>query len=143
MRRNIEPFLEYAISNEASPEDVAKMRWLNKTSSPLRTRPKKKRLTKIVSTKLMLNLINVDDIVDAVKIVLRKNIKNGRYILKNSKYLNLYKLINKINKKSKIKIKVKWLSNNIIKNKIIRYDKLKSWKPQKSNINDIMNSILN
>lgn len=114
-----------------------------KIINTLKTNFKKKRVTKIVSTKLMLNLLNVDDIVDAVKIVLRKNIKNGRYILKNSKYLNLYKLISKINKNSKIKIKVKWLSNNIIKNKIIRYDKLKSWKPQRSNIDDIMNLILN
>ena len=109
----------------------------------LKSNYKKNKTTKIVSKNLNLNLINVEDIVSAVDIILKKNIQSGRYILKNSKFINIFNLIQYINKNSHKKIKIKWLSNIKIKDKFLKYKKLKSWKPKKSNVSNIKNLILN
>ena len=103
----------------------------------------KNKITNIISRNLYLNLINVEDIVEATKIVLKKNIRSGKYILKNKSFVSIFKLIKLINKSSNKKIKVKWLSNVKIKDKFIKYELLKSWKPKRSNIRDIRNLILN
>lgn len=104
---------------------------------------RQKKVTKIISKKLYLNLINVEDIVNAVQIILKNNIKTGKYILKNSIYFNIFELIKYINKNNDNKVKIKWLSNTLIKDKIFKYKKLKSWNPKKSNIEDIKYLILN
>lgn len=52
-------------------------------------------------------------------------------------------LIETFNKKNKNKIKVKWLSNILIKKRIYPYDKLKGWKPKDSDIGNIINHIKN
>lgn len=104
---------------------------------------RQKKVTKIISKKLYLNLINVEDIVNAVQIILKNNIDTGKYILKNSIYFNIFELIKYINENNDNKIKIKWLSNTLIKDKIFKYKKLKSWNPKKSNIQDIKDLILN
>ena len=104
---------------------------------------KKNKITKIISRNLYINLVNVEDVVDAIKITLKKNIKTGTYILKNSNFTSILELINYINKNSNKKIKVKWLSSIKIKDKFLKYKLLKSWKPKKSNIKNIKNLILN
>ena len=114
-----------------------------KIINTLKSNYRKNKITKIISKNLNLNLINVEDIVSAVDIILKKNIKSGRYILKNSKFINIFNLIKYINKNSHKKIKIKWLSNIKIKDKFLKYKKLKSWKPKKSNISNIKNLILN
>ena len=101
------------------------------------------KITKIISKKLYLNLINVLDIVSAVKLIIDKNYKSGKYILKNHNFISILKLINLINKNSIKKIKVKWLSNMKIRDKFFKYKKLKNWKPKKSGIVDIKDLILN
>ena len=103
----------------------------------------KNKISYIVSKNLYLNLINVDDIVSAVEILINSNIQSGNFVIKNSKYFNISKLIKLINKDNYKKIRIKWLSNKTIKNEIINNKKLKSWKPKKSTINDIKNLILN
>tara|TARA_X000001036_G_C20629056_1_gene786378 strand:- start:101 stop:955 length:855 start_codon:yes stop_codon:yes gene_type:complete len=99
--------------------------------------------SEIISKKLYLNLINVEDIVNAIKIILKNNTQPGKYILKKSSYINIFKLIKYINKSNNKSLKVKWLSNSIIKNKFLNYKKLKNWNPEKSNINNIKDLILN
>lgn len=113
-----------------------------KLINTLRNNYHKNRTTKIVSKKLYLNLVHIDDIVNAVKVIILNNTQPAKYILKNSKYLSIFELIKNINKK-KNKIKVKWLSNTLIKDRIFKYKKLKSWKPKKSGIKNIKNLILN
>ena len=117
----------------------------NKLINTIRQNHQNKKISKIVSKKLYVNLLHVDDITNAIKIILKDKIKSGKYILKNSNFINIYKLIKYINKDKKNidKIKVKWLSNRLIKNKISKYKKLKSWNPKKSNINNIKDLILN
>ena len=113
-----------------------------KLINTLRKNYNRNKITKIISKKLYLNLINVEDIVSAVIIILKNKIQPGKYILKNSNYLNISNLIKHINK-SNNKIKVKWLSTSLIKDKILKYKKLKYWNPKKSNIQNIINLILN
>ena len=101
------------------------------------------KITKIISKRLYLNLINVVDIVDAVKLIIDKNYKSGKYILKNHNFISILKLINFINKNSIKKIKVKWLSRIKMRDKFFKYKKLKNWKPKKSSIVNIKDLILN
>jgi len=50
-------------------------------------------------------------------------------------------IVDKINNTSEKKIKIKWISNKKIKEKLLNLNKLKNWKPKKSNITDIVNII--
>jgi len=112
-----------------------------KIINTLKKNYKKGQITKITSKNLYLNLLNVEDIVQAVDIILKKKIIPNRYVLKNSKNLKIFNLITTFNKENRKKIKVIWQSKKMIKNKIYSYNKLKNWKPKKSNINDIINLI--
>ena len=104
---------------------------------------KKNKITKIISKNLYLNILNVDDISNAVKIILNRKISPGKYIIKNIKEFKISELVNIFNKNSKIKLKIKWSSRKLIKSKIINHKKLSGWKPKKSNINSIINVIKN
>ena len=115
----------------------------NKLINTLKNNYYKNKKTIIVSKNLYLNLLNIEDIILAVEIILKKNIQAGQYILKNSKYFNIYKIISSINKNNNKKLYVEWLSNKFIKDETLNYKKLKSWKPKKSNIKDVKNLILN
>jgi len=108
----------------------------------LRENYKKNKITKIISKKLYLNLLNVKDIVDAIQIILDKNVKSNRYILKNPIYINIKKLISKINNEKTKRIKVKYLSNIFIKDKIFKYQELKTWKPKQSSLENIKELII-
>ena len=102
---------------------------------------KKNLLTKIVSKNLYLNLLNISDIVNAVNLILKENVKPDSYILKNNKNFSISKIVNSINSFSTKKIKVKWLSNKTIKEKLYNYKRLKQWGPISSNIKDIVDII--
>lgn len=108
----------------------------------LRKNYHKNKIINIVSKNLYLNLTNINDIVSAVIMILKKKIQAGDYVLKNSKYFNIYKLIKFINQNNDKKMNIKWESNKIIKHGILNYKELKNWKPKQSNIKDIKNLIL-
>ena len=131
-------FYELMISDTFGKNDFRK-----KIINTLRTNYIKRKETAVVSKNLYLNLLNVLDIVEAVKLILNKKIIPKKYSLKNHTYLNIFELIKIFNKKNKKKIKVKWQSNRLIKYKIYPYDKLIGWKPNNSNIGDILNYIKN
>ena len=138
--KNLNPqikFIDLIISDTFGENDKRR-----KIINTLRKNYKSNKTTKIVSKKLYLNLLNVKDIVDAIQIVLKKNVNSSRYILKNQKYVNISKLINKINMDNNKKIKVKYLSNIFLKDKIFKYPELKTWKPKQSSLGDIKNLIL-
>ena len=104
---------------------------------------KRNLVTNIISNKLYLNLLNVEDITEAVKLILQKNIQPGKYVLKNNKYLSISELISVFNKTNKPPIKINWLSKKRFLEKIYTYKSITSWKPKKSNITDIINIIKN
>ena len=107
----------------------------------LKNNYKKNKTTTIVSKKLFINLLNVEDVVNAVLLIIKKNTKPGKYLIKNPKNFEFFKIFEKFNKKNKKKLKIEWINNLIIKEKTLSYSKLKSWKPAKSNIEDIINTI--
>ena len=74
--------------------------------------------------------------------IIKKNYSSDDYILKNTNDFQILKIISKINKFSKKKIKIKWKSNSLIKEKIYKYKSLNGWKPNKSRINDIIDLIV-
>jgi nucleoside-diphosphate-sugar epimerase len=102
---------------------------------------KANKVTKIISKNLYINLLNVKDIIKGLKIISQKKTKPGQYVFKNSYNLKIFDLIKRFNKLNVDKIRVKWMSNQIIKNKILKYNQLKYWRPISSNINDIINYI--
>ena len=102
---------------------------------------KNNKITKIISKNLFINLLNVKDIINAVNIIIKKNIETGKYIVKNKFNYKMIDLINAFNKSTGKNIKVKWLSSIIIKERIYPYKKLIGWKAKKSSIIDIIKII--
>ena len=100
------------------------------------------KITKILSKKLYINLLNVKDILEAVNLIINKKINPGNYVLKNKYNFSLQKIVSKINYNNKKKIKIKWISSKIIKEKFYEYKKLPYWRPQFSNIDDLANFII-
>jgi hypothetical protein len=103
----------------------------------LKVNYKKNKITNILSKNLFLNLLNVTDINNAIKLTLKINLKPGTYVLKNKEDFCISKIIDAVNDSSIKKIKINWLSKKIIKEKIYNYKNLKGWKPLNSKIKDI------
>ncbi len=129
-------FLNLVISDTFGLGDKRK-----KLVNLLKTNYKRNLVTKIISKNLYINLLNVKDIISAIKLILKKNYKSDTYILKNKNNFKIYDIIKKIEKYSQKKIKVKWLSNKTIKEKIYKFKTLKGWKPKNSDIKDIIRII--
>ena len=113
----------------------------NKLINILKKNYKKNRKTKIVSKNLYINLINVSDINNAIELILKSNFKSGSYSLNNRKDFKITEIIDAINNNLNKKIKVMWLSNKIIKEKIYKFKFLKNWKTNNSKIKDIIGII--
>ena len=101
----------------------------------------KNKSTAIISKNLYMNLLNVSDIINAIELILKKNVIPKKYSITNTFYIKILDLIKIFNTQSQKRLKVKWLSNRKIKYKIYPYDKLNGWKPRNSYIKDIINYI--
>jgi nucleoside-diphosphate-sugar epimerase len=115
----------------------------NKLVTTIKKNFKANRFTKIISKNLYLNLVNITDIIKGLRIIIKKETQPNQYVFKNSYDLRIYDLIKKFNLSSKCKLKVKWLSNQVIKKKIYKYKKLNFWKAKESSLNNIINYINN
>ena len=129
-------FYELMISDTFGLNDKRK-----KIINTLKINYRKKKTTKIVSKNLFMNLLNILDIIKAVKLIIKNSIPPKKYLLKNNSETKIFDLIKIFNKQNKKQLKIKWLSSIYIKDKIYPYDKLKGWKPNNSNIRDIINYI--
>ncbi|MDC3049289.1 NAD(P)-dependent oxidoreductase [bacterium] len=129
-------FYELMISDTFGKNDQRK-----KIINTLKINYRKKKTTNIISKNLYINLLNILDIVSAINLILRKLIIPKKYLLKNKVDTKIFDLIKLFNKNNEKPLKVKWHSNRLIKYKIYPYDKLKGWKPNYSNIQDIINYI--
>ena len=98
---------------------------------------KKNKSTIIVSKNLELNIIHVDDIINAITILLNKKIRPGSYCLENNKNIKISKLIENFNKDLKRKIKVKYLKKSVTKIPKSKLRKLPQWKPDSQLIKKI------
>jgi len=129
-------FFTLAISDTFGEFDRRK-----KIINTLRNNYKKNKITPVISKNLFINLLNVKDICKAVHLILIKKITPDKYVLKNKKDYSVLEIIHKLNYESNKKIKIKWISNKIIKEKIYNYKQLNGWKPKESKIRDIVNLI--
>lgn len=101
-----------------------------------------KKKIRIVSKKLSINLLNVKDIVSAVRIILYKNIKPGKFNVTNNKNIKIYNLLKKIKKEKKLKNSIKFEKNSFQKEKIFYYKKLPGWQPKNSNFKELIKFVL-
>jgi len=101
-----------------------------------------KKKIRIVSKKLSINLLNVKDIVAAVRIIVDKNVKPGKYNVTNNKNIKIYNLIKKINKVKKIKNLIKFENNSFKNDRIFYYKKLPGWQPRYSSFKDLIRFVL-
>ena len=85
----------------------------------------------------------IKDIIKAINIIIKKNIKADKYLIKNKVSYKIIDLIDSFNKNTERKLKIKWLSNKIINEKIYPYKKLKGWIPKQSSKIDIIKIIHN
>ena len=79
----------------------------------------------------------MDDIINAITILLNKKIRPGSYSLKNNKNIKISKLIKNFNKDLKRKIKVKYLKKSVTKIPKSKLRKLPKWKPDSQLIKKI------
>ena len=112
-----------------------------KITKVLKDNLNKNKLTKVISKNLILNLLNIEDVSSAIKLIIKKNIKPGKYVLKNDKDYKISEIVKKYNIKNTKQLRIMWMSSKMIKEKIYAYKKLKGWKPKKSNILDIIETI--
>ena len=101
-----------------------------------------KKKIRIVSKKLSMNLLNVKDIVAAVRIIVDKNVKPGKYNVTNNKNIKIYNLVKKIKKVKKIKNLIKFENNSYKKDRIFYYKKLPGWQPRYSSFKDLIRFVL-
>ena len=109
----------------------------------IKTRINSNKLINITSKNLFLNLLNVFDITNAIKILLKKNIKSGNYNLTNKSFIKISKVLDILRKKYNFKISLKYNSNRIIKFKIFKLKRLPYWKPVKSDASDLIKFLIN
>ena len=109
----------------------------------IKTRINSNKLINITSKNLFLNLLNVFDITNAIKILLKKNIKSGNYNLTNKSFIKISKVLDILRKKYNFKISLKYNSNRIIKFKIFKLKRLPYWKPVKSDTTDLIKFLIN
>lgn len=102
---------------------------------------RKNKTTKIISSKLYLNLINVEDITDALIIALKHKSEPGEYNLINKKSINIKEIVDRFNLQNNKKLKVKWLSKKFIKEKIYKKKQFNKWSPKKSSFKHIIDLI--
>ena len=114
----------------------------NKLINVIRKNYKLNKSTKIISKYLFINLLNISDVIEAVKIIIKRKIKAGKYLLVNNKNFLVYKIISKINQNSSRLKKVKWQSNKKIIEKFFRMKKIPYWKPENSKLNNLIEFIL-
>jgi nucleoside-diphosphate-sugar epimerase len=99
------------------------------------------KITTVISKNLYLNLLNIMDLISAIKLILKRKIKSGTYLLKNKNNFNIHDMIQEFNKKSKKKIKIRWLSKKNIQYRIYGFKKLQYWEPKHSNIQNVIELI--
>jgi len=101
---------------------------------------KNKKKINLVSKKLYLNIINVNDLISAINILIKKKVTPGEYSVVNNKNLKLDEIINKI--KNSCKLSYKFNTNSLIHDKILKLKKIKNWKPKESTLEKIKNYLL-
>ena len=92
---------------------------------------KKNKKTTILTKNLEMNILHVEDVISAIKLLINNEKKSNDYFIKSNKNFNLYKTVKKFNLQTKRKLKLLWLNKKI--NNVDYKIKLKTvpkWKPK-------------
>jgi nucleoside-diphosphate-sugar epimerase len=87
---------------------------------------------------LSMNFVNVKYIINVIENIINKDIKPDTYVIKDKKNLKIFDLINYLNQKLNVQIKVNWTKNKSINEKIISFKTINLNKK-----NDTKKEILN
>ena len=98
-------------------------------------------MTEVINNKGIKNITKIF-FKRSIKFLLQKKIKPGNYNLLNRVNFKVYNLIKKLNEKKKSNIKFQWISSAVIKEKIYKNKKLPLWNPRYSDVNNLVNFIL-
>ena len=97
---------------------------------------------KIVSKNLKLNFLNIEDLLNSINILIKKNkIKPGNYLMMNNKNFLIHKIFMQFNSINKKKIKFKYKSKESINTKIPNIRLLPGLKLDNSKISNIVEYI--
>ncbi len=97
---------------------------------------------KIVSKNLKLNFLNIEDLLNSINILIKKNkIKPGNYLMMNNKNFLIHKIFMQFNSINKKKIKFKYKSKESINTKIPNIRLLPGLKLDNSKISNIIEYI--
>ena len=129
-------FYNLYLSETFGEKDVRK-----KLLPTMKSNYKKNLRSSVVSKNLNINIINMKDVITAVNLILNKNIKDGDYAIINKKSINISDLFFKFNKTKEKKLKIKWVTNKVLIEKMINYKKIPGWKPKNSSMKDLIKYI--
>ena len=101
-----------------------------------------KKKIRIISKNLSINLLNVKDVITAIRVILDKNIKPGNYNVINNKNFKIYALFQKIKRVKKFKNLIKFGNDRFKTEKIYYFKTLPRWKPKNSGLNNLIKFIL-
>jgi nucleoside-diphosphate-sugar epimerase len=87
---------------------------------------------------LSMNFVNVKYIINVIENIINKDIKPDTYVIKDKKNLKIFDLINYLNQKLNVQIKVNWTKNKSMNEKIISFKTINFNKK-----NDTKKEILN
>lgn len=101
------------------------------------------KIIKVKSKDIYLNILNINDVIKAVQIILNKKIIPGKYSIINKKIIKLSAIVKKLNSYKFFPNIQYSLNKPAIKEKIYNYKKIKHWNVTKSNLDDIVDYIIN
>jgi len=126
-------FLNLYIGDTYGPEDTRK-----KILPIIIKNYKKNKKTTILTKNLKMNILHVEDVVNAIKILIDNEKKSNNYFIKSKKNFNLHKIVKKFNLKAERKLKLLWLNKKInnTDNKI-KLKTVPKWRPRFNVINHV------
>ena len=80
-----------------------------------------------------MNILHIEDVVNAIKILIDSEKKSNSYLIKSKKKFNLYKVVKKFNLKAEKKIKLFWLNKKVPAIISIKMKTIPGWS-QKFNV---------
>ena len=89
---------------------------------------KKNKRTTILTKKLKINVVHVNDIINGIKILINKVNYSSDFLIKSQKNIILGDLIKKFNSRNKKKIKVLWLNKKVVTLNNVNVKKIPNWK---------------
>ena len=123
-------FLNLYIGDTYGPDDLRQ-----KILPAIIKNYKRNKKTTILTKNLEMNILHVEDVVNAIKILVDSEKKSNSYLIKSKKKFNLYKVVKKFNLRTEKKIKLFWLNKKVrnINNNNIKLKAVPRWN-QKFNV---------